>query len=242
MSPAPQKIHRLYVNMGRPNAYYLSEDELLRLKVALDERLFQKGTKTINKANLRLRLLVLIAVGTGMRREEIFRLHWSDICYSEGLIAVNAKLKKGRQRCVPMTLELAEEIRRYPAVLGEDRILPPEAGATSGRQRADKSFANLLKRAKICNFRFHDLRHTFAFWYMMCGGDLYELSKLLGHSSISMTERYAKCAQEHIMKTRSVSREIWSKQEPEKEARKEIQATASGQISSPGCVRIVSAT
>ena len=221
---------------------YLSEDELLRLKIALDERLYQKGTKTINKTNLRLRLLVLIAVGTGMRRGEIFRLQWSDIRYSEGLIAVNAKLKKGRQRYVPMTPELAEEIRRYPAVLGEDRILPPEAGATSGRQRADKSFANLLKRAKIRNFRFHDLRHTFASWYMMCGGDLYELSKLLGHSNISMTERYAKLAQKHIIKTGSVSREIWSKLEPEKQARKEIQETTNGQLSSPGCVRIVSAT
>lgn len=221
---------------------YLSEEELLRLKIALDERMYQKGTKTINKTNLRLRLLVLIAVGTGMRRGEIFRLKWSDIRYSEGLIAVNAKLKKGRQRYVPMTPELAEEIRRYPAVLGEDRILPPEAGATSGRQRADKSFANLLQRAKIRNFRFHDLRHTFASWYMMCGGDLYELSKLLGHSNISMTERYAKLAQKHIVKTGSVSREIWSKLEPIKEAPEEVQETKDGHISSPGCVRIVSAT
>jgi integrase len=129
----------------------------------------------------------------------------------------------------------------YPAVLGEDRILPPEAGATSGRQRADKSFANLLKRAKIRNFRFHDLRHTFASWYMMCGGDLYELSKLLGHSNICMTERYAKLAQKHIMKTGSVSREIWSKLEPVKRA-EEVQETKDGHISSPGCVRIVSAT
>jgi len=220
---------------------YLSEDELLRLKIALDERMYCKGTKIINKTNRRLRLLVLIAVGTGMRRGEIFRLQWSDIRYNEGLIAVNAKLKKGRQRYVPMTPELAEEIRRYPAVLGEDRVLPPEAGATSGRQRADKSFANLLIRAKIRHFRFHDLRHTFASWYMMCGGDLYELSKLLGHSNISMTERYAKLAQKHIMKTGSVSREIWSKLEPAKEA-KEVQGMKDGHISSSGCVRIVSAT
>jgi integrase len=221
---------------------YLSEEELLRLKIALDERMYCKGTKIINKTNRRLRLLVLIAVGTGMRRGEIFRLQWSDIRYSEGLIAVNAKLKKGRQRYVPMTPELAEEIRRYPAFLGEDRVLPPEPGATSGRQRADKSFANLLMRAKIRSFRFHDLRHTFASWYMMCGGDLYELSKLLGHSNISMTERYAKLAAKHIVKTGSVSREIWSKLEPEKEARKEVKEVASGQISSPECVRIVSAT
>ena len=220
---------------------YLSEEELLRLKIALDERMYQKGTKTINKTNLRLRLLVLIAVGTGMRRGEIFRLQWSDIRYNEGLIAVNAKLKKGHQRYVPMPPELAEEIRRYPAVFGEDRILPPEPGAKSGRQRADKSFVNLLERAKIRNFRFHDLRHTFASWYMMCGGDLYELSKLLGHSNIKMTERYAKLAQKHIVKTGSVSREIWGKLESTKGG-EEDQRKGNGHNSSSECVRIVSAT
>ena len=180
---------------------YLSEAELVRLKVALDERLYRKGTKDINRTNLRLRLLVLIAVATGMRRGEIFRLEWGDILYSEGLIVVRARLKKGKIRLVPMPPELAEEIRRYPAVMGEDRILPPEPGATSGRQRADKSFHELLERAKIRDFRFHDLRHTFASWYMMSGGDLYELSKLLGHSNIQMTERYADLARAHIVKT-----------------------------------------
>ncbi len=196
---------------------YLSEEELRRLKVALDERMFRRGTKDINRTNLRLRLLVLIAIGTGMRKGEIFRLEWRDILYAEGLIVVRAKLKKGRIRHVPMQPELAEEIRRYPAVIGEDRILPLEPGATSGRQRADKSFADMLKRANIRELRFHDLRHTFASWYMMSGGDLYELSKLLGHSNVKMTERYAELAQEHIVKTGSVSREIWSKLKPQSE-------------------------
>jgi hypothetical protein len=57
-----------------------------------------------------------------------------------------------------------------------------------------------------------------------------------------MTERYAKLAQKHIMRTGSVSREIWSKLEPAKEAMKEVQNTKEGHISSSGCVRIVSAT
>ncbi len=198
---------------------YLSEKELPRLMVALDERMYRKGTKDINKTNLRLRLLVLIAVGTGMRKGEIFRLEWRDILYSEGLFVVRAKLKKGMIRHVPMPPELAEEIQRYPAVLGEDRILPPEPGATSGRQRADKSFHELLDRAEIRDFRFHDLRHTYAAWYMMSGGDLYELSKLLGHSNIKMTERYADLARAHIVKTGSVSREIWGKLKPQSERR-----------------------
>jgi integrase len=44
---------------------------------------------------------------------------------------------------------------------------------------------------------FHDLRHTFASWYMMNGGDLYGLAKLLGHANIKMTERYAKLGAYH---------------------------------------------
>src|SRR5271163_617702 len=198
-------------------------------RAPLSRRMYRKGTKDINKTNLRLRLLVLIAVGTGMRRGEIFRLECRDILYNEGLIVVRAKLKKGTARHVAMTPELAEEIRRYPPVIGEDRILPPEPGATSGRQRADKSFHELLERAKIRNFRFHDLRHTFASWYMMSGGDLYELSKLLGHSNIKMTGRYADLARAHITKTGSVSREIWSKLKPQSE-RREIAETGQQKI------------
>jgi integrase len=52
---------------------------------------------------------------------------------------------------------------------------------------------------------------------MMSGGDLYELSKLLGHSNIKMTERYADLARAHIVKTGNVSRELWSKLEPQSE-------------------------
>ena len=54
-----------------------------------------------------------------------------------------------------------------------------------------------------------DLRHTFASWYMMSGGDLYELAKILGHSNIKMTERYAKLGRKHIARTGTTAREIW---------------------------------
>jgi integrase len=194
---------------------YLSEDELRRLKQALDQRKYRRGTKDLNKTNLRLSLLVLIAVTTGMRVSEIFGLRWSDVLYEEGLLAVRAKLKGGKMRYVPMPPELAAEIRRYPAAIDEDRILPPEPGATSGRQRVEGSFEDLLDRAGIQNFRFHDLRHTFASWYMMNGGDLYELAKILGHSNIKMTERYAKLGRQHIARTGNTAREIWKLMEQE---------------------------
>ncbi len=188
---------------------YLSAEELSRLKQALDEKTYRKGTKQLNQTFYRLRLIVLTAITTGMRVAEIFGLKWSDVMYSEGLIAVRAKLKGGKMRYVPMLPELASELRRYPVVIGEDRIFPPKAGATGERQRVEGSFEDLLERAGIDDFRFHDLRHTFASWYMMNGGDLYELAKILGHSNIKMTERYAKLARQHIAKTGSTAREIW---------------------------------
>jgi integrase len=123
------------VEVNRPDdsrERYLSEVELHRLKIALDEKMFRKGTKDINQTNLRMRLIVLIAVSTGMRSTEIHRLRWSDVMYSEGLLAVRARLKNGKVRYVPMPSELAEEIRRYPAVIGQDRIFPPKGGQRAG--------------------------------------------------------------------------------------------------------------
>jgi integrase len=66
------------------------------------------------------------------------------------------------------------------------------------------SFGDLLVRAQIEGFRFHDLRHTFGSWYMMNGGDLYELAKMLRHSNIEMTERYAKLGKDQQHRTRDV--------------------------------------
>jgi site-specific recombinase XerD len=50
---------------------------------------------------------------------------------------------------------------------------------------------------------------------MMNGGDLYELAKILGHSNIKMTERYAKLGRKHIARTSNTAREIWKLMEPE---------------------------
>jgi integrase len=193
---------------------YLEVEEIFRLKSALDSKMYRQAGKGINETFFRLRLIVLIAVTTGMRIAEIFGLKWSDVQYREGLIAVRAKLKGGKMRYVPMASELADEFRRFPAILGQDRIFPPEPGAKRERQRVDKSFDTVLEMAGIEDFRFHDLRHTFASWYMMNGGDLYELAKILGHSNIKMTERYAKLGKKHLARTGSTAREMWRMMEP----------------------------
>ncbi|HEY7336487.1 MAG TPA: site-specific integrase [Bryobacteraceae bacterium] len=188
---------------------YLSVEEIRSLKVTLDQKMYRAGTREINRTFFRLRMIVLIAVTTGMRMAEIFGLTWNDLRPTEGLIAVRAKLKGGRIRYVPMIPELAAELRKYPAVIGEEHLFPPKRSAKGERQRVESSFETLLQLAGIQNFRFHDLRHTFASWYMMNGGDLYELAKILGHSNIRMTERYAKLGKTHIARTGDTARGMW---------------------------------
>jgi integrase len=200
---------------------YLSAEELASLKATLDQKMRRKEHRAINQTFYRLRLLVLIALTTGMRVAEIFALTWGDVLYREGLIAVRSRLKGGKIRYVPMTPELAAEIHCFPAVIGEDRIFPPKPGATGERQRVEGSFETVLDLAGIRDFRFHDLRHTFASWYMMNGGDLYQLAKILGHANIKMTERYAKLGREHIASTGNTAREMWKLMEGEAGNQKE---------------------
>jgi integrase len=144
---------------------YLEVEEICRLKSALDSKMYRQARQEINETFFRLRLIVLIALTTGMRIAEVFGLKWSDVLYKEKLIAVRAKLKGGKMRYVPMASELAEEFGRFPVIFGQDRIFPPEPGAKRERQRVDKSFDTVLDLAGIQDFRFHDLRHTFASWY-----------------------------------------------------------------------------
>jgi integrase len=194
---------------------YLAAEEVVSLRTVLDRKMNRQHGKGINQTFYRLRLLVLIALTTGMRIAEIFALKWDDILYREELIAVRAKLKGGKVRYGPMPVELATEIKRFLAVMGEGRIFPPKSGATGERQRVEGSFETVLDLAGIRNFRFHDLRHAMASWYMMNGGDLYELAKILGHFNIKMTERYAKLAKGHIARTGNTAHEIWKLMERE---------------------------
>jgi hypothetical protein len=68
-----------------------------------------------------------------------------------------------------------------------------------------RDFCNAQEEAGIKNqIRFHDVRHTFASHFMMNGGNLYDLQKILGHTNSKMTERYAHLSPTHLEKAMQV--------------------------------------
>lgn len=134
-----------------------------------------------------LRSIAEVAVLRGMRCGEVLSLEWRDISENDDLIYIR-QAKGGQRRAIPLE-DAAPVILRQPR--NGKLVFPTRTGA---RHRVDDVTKRVNARARaagIDDFTFHDLRHTYASWYVQSGGDLYRLQRLLGHKSPTMTQRYA---------------------------------------------------
>jgi integrase len=130
--------------------------------------------------------IVVIALNTGMRKSEILGLEWDRIDVSRGVLQLE-ETKNGTRREIPMNQAVYDVLSALPK--SGRRLFP------SSIRRA---FENAVERAGVKDFRFHDLRHTFASWLTMKGRPLREVQELLGHKSIYMTQRYSHLAPERL--------------------------------------------
>jgi integrase len=140
--------------------------------------------------------LVLMALHTGLRRMELFRLQWDDINLQQRFLRVR-EAKSGEGRNVPLNDVALLTLQRLPRRIDNPFVFP---GEKSGEHRTDvpKSWEEFLKQAGVLDFTWHDLRHTFASRLVMAGVDLYTVSKLLGHADIKMTQRYSHLSPGHL--------------------------------------------
>ncbi len=140
-----------------------------------------------------LKPIVIVALNTGMRKEEILSLKWKDVDYRIRTISI-LDTKNGESREIPMN-DIVH--RTLLAVRKADSpwVFCKKSGERYGNVR--KAFEGARKRAGIVDFRFHDLRHTFASHLVMAGVDLRTVQELLGHKSFEMTLRYAHLSPEH---------------------------------------------
>lgn len=153
--------------------------------------------------------LFLTALRTGLRRGELFALHWSDVDLVARTLTVRHSVfrgklnspKNGKERTVPLTSRLVEVLKGHRAktLLKGDLVFPADDGTLSIHQdHVDRPLKGALKLAGLRNIRFHDLRHAFASQLVSAGRSIKEVQELLGHETIQMTMRYAHLAPERM--------------------------------------------
>lgn len=147
------------------------------------------GTKTtLDPAS---REIMLLAIYTGMRRGEIFRLTWDDVDFRRGFITLREP-KGGTDQTIPLPDEARELLEHRPRRKDCPYIFPGRGGKM--KADASKHFRAIREAAKLPkDFRpMHGLRHVFASMLASSGQvDLYTLQRLLTHKSPTMTQRYA---------------------------------------------------
>lgn len=145
----------------------------------------------VENAQPPLKYAVLLALNTGMRKGEILSLQWENVNLERDFITVTAlEAKSKRIRRIPINSELRKLFIRLNLTRDSNRFVLQNPQTDKPYLDLQKSWITLLKKSEINGVRFHDLRHTYASHFLMNGGDLHTLQKLLGHRDLNTTARY----------------------------------------------------
>lgn len=140
---------------------------------------FEEWAALLEAAHPAIKPILICAVTTGLRKANILTLDWQQVRLSARRISVTVK---GGQ---------IHEVRITPLLAAALSVMPERKGRVFNRTNFEKRWRAALNAAGLVDFRFHDLRHTFASWARQSGADIADVKDALGHSDISMTMRYA---------------------------------------------------
>jgi integrase len=177
---------------------YLTPDEESRLRAVLQAAVSACGPQNGRRRKRLLhRIYELdIALGTGMRKGEQYGLRWLDVDLKTRIITLR-DTKNKTSRTVPM---IEDVVRAFTALKELSLERKDRAADIPNSSPEDVVFAigdnkkwweAALKEAKIKNFRWHDLRHTFCSRLAQAGVSLKVIQEAAGHKTISMSARYA---------------------------------------------------
>src|SRR4029077_15476786 len=129
---------------------------------------------------------VIVAVNTGLRLNEMLNLRWGDLDFTNEMIYA-LKTKNQRMREIPMNKAVRNAFRRIEKQVDSPYVFCDKNVKSNVNIRC--AFERALTKAKINNFRWHDLRHTTASLLVMSGVDLNTVREILGHTTMKMTQR-----------------------------------------------------
>ena len=152
--------------------------------------------------------IVVLALSTGMRQSEIMRLCWKDIDFERSTITLH-ETKNGERRVVPLVGKANEILRaKLDAHSSTEAHLFPSKRPTRVRVETTEhiplfirgAWQEVVEKAKLKDFRFHDLRHSAASYLAMNGASLTDIAEVLGHKTLQMVKRYAHLSEAHTNK------------------------------------------
>jgi len=147
---------------------------------------FEEEERLVNAAASHLKPIIRFAVDTGGRRSELFRLDWRYVDLTNRRVTF-IQTKNGEDR----TVRLCERAYATLKALGPKSSGPVFTFGGKALKGIKSSFDTAREKAGIEDFRFHDLRHTFASRLVQGGVPLYNVMHLTGHKSLEMVQRYA---------------------------------------------------
>lgn len=202
---------------------YLTDEEETALRKALDDRetkmrearermrQWQKGRRLELSPEIKptdfadhIKPIVLLAMNTGLRRGDLLSLQWDHVDINNRQIrkVINKTRRKNHSltpSILPLSGEAMQTLRQWHKQTGQPRagLVFPSPVTGGEMENITKAWNAVVKDAGIENFRFHDLRHTFASRLVMAGVPLNTVRELMTHSDIKMTLVYAHLSPSH---------------------------------------------
>jgi len=160
-----------------------------------------------------LKPIVTVAVHTGMRKGEILSLQWAQVNFEQGIISL-FDTKNHERRDIPMNETVKATLRAVERK--GDLVFPNRSGRQIDGVPLYFAFHEALAKSGITDFRFHDLRHTFASNLVMQEGvELNDVRELLGHKNMAMTLRYAHLSPRHKTRIINILDRVMSQNPPQ---------------------------
>ena len=183
-----QAVRRAEVRRER----FLTHGEAQRLLASVNE-----------SPNPMLKYIIPFLLMTGARKREVLDARWRDVDYTQQFWRI-PYTKAGVPRHVPLTataFELLASVPRYPTCI----YIFPNPKTKLPYNSVFRAWDTARRRVGLGDVRIHDLRHSFASFLVNAGCSLYEVQKLLGHSSLAMTQRYSHLRQDKLMQAATVA-------------------------------------
>ncbi len=186
-----RKIFNVALDWGRAIDNPVRKVKLYSEKENIRERVLTEDEeeRILKVAAPHLKPILVVALNTGMRKGEVFKLKWQNVDFDKKEIKITES-KSGRERRIPINSVLFSLLNAHKAQDGQSEYVFTNPDTGEPYTRIKRAFSTACERAGIEDLRFHDLRHTFATRLVRRGVDLVIIKELMGHASIVTTQRY----------------------------------------------------